>query len=181
MKTFIASDHHFSHFNFLSFTNDAGELCREFSSVEEMNQTMIDNHNRMIGVNDKVYFLGDLCFSLSAYDRIMQQLNGNKILIKGNHDKFKLHHYAKYFKDVRGSHRLDGMLLTHIPLHPSSLERAKLNIHGHTHHNDVKLDGALDLRYFNVCVEKHEYNPVDFNEIREFYHNNINEESQNVY
>lgn len=130
---------------------------------------MIDNWNKVVGKNDKIYHLGDLCFNDKAFHEIMPQLNGSKILIKGNHDKFRMKDYMKYFKDVRGSHRLEGMLLTHIPLHPYIFERVKANIHGHMHHHNVQLDGVDDPRYFNVCVEKHDYTPVSLDVILEYY------------
>lgn len=171
-KVFITSDHHFSHENFLSFMDSKGEIIRKFSCLDEMDQVMIDNWNRVVRKDDKVYHLGDLCFSKNALDRIMPQLNGTKVLIKGNHDKLKLSDYMKYFKDVRSSHRLDGMLLTHIPIHPYMFERIKCNIHGHTHINSVMIaDGIIDNRYFNACVEVNNYTPIEFEKIRDEYDN----------
>ena len=172
-KTFLTSDTHFSHANFLKFVDGDGDIIRKFDSVEEMDDIMVDRWNEKVSKNDKIYHLGDLCFSLKSLDRIMPRLNGTKVLIKGNHDKMKMSQYMKYFKDVRSSHRLDRMILTHIPLHPYVFERTPLVIHGHTHSHDVLLDGEKDLRYFNVCVEKHNYYPIDFEEIREFYKENF--------
>lgn len=172
MKTFITSDQHWGHANFLSFKDDEGNLIRPFSCVEEIDQLMIDNWNKVVRRNDKVYQLGDLCFSNRDLDRIMPQLNGEKVFIRGNHDKLKLAQYAKYFKDIRGSHRLDDMILSHIPLHPASLERSKGCIHGHIHSYHVLKDGEKDPMYFNACVEVNNYTPVDFEFIREYFKGN---------
>jgi calcineurin-like phosphoesterase family protein len=99
-------------------------------------------------------------------------LNGTKILIKGNHDTLQLSQYAKYFKDVRAYHKLDNEILSHIPIHPVSLWRAKrnaswLNIHAHLHAEEVMLaEGVTDLRYFSCCVERIGYTPISIDEIR---------------
>lgn len=164
---FLISDQHYSHANFLNFLDVAGNKIRPFFNVEEMDEYMIFCHNSVVRPQDKVYFLGDVCFSLKTLDRIMPQLNGTKVLIKGNHDNLKLAQYQKYFKDVRGSHQLDEFVLSHIPLHPDSLGRwAKGCIHGHTHEKHIMLDGVKDPRYINVCVEQINYTPISLEEIK---------------
>lgn len=166
-KIFLTSDQHWGHANFLAFKDEQGRLIRPFACVEDIDLIMIDRWNKVVGKHDKVYHLGDVCFSLSVLERVMPQLNGVKVLIKGNHDQLKLSQYAMHFKDVRASHRLDGMILTHIPIHPYLLDRAKANIHGHTHQNIVMNGDAPDQRYVNVCVEVRDYTPVDFEQIRQ--------------
>ena len=80
----------------------------------------------------------------------MEKLNGTKVLIRGNHDIFRLRDYQPYFKDIRGSHKLDNFVLTHIPVHPYCLPRwCEGNIHGHLHSNTLN-----DPMYFNVSVER---------------------------
>ena len=60
----FASDHHFGHANLLKFTSDDGAYVRPgFRDVDHMNETMIANHNRVVGVADRAYFLGDVGFS----------------------------------------------------------------------------------------------------------------------
>lgn len=164
MKTFLISDTHFGHGNILTFLNPDGTKVRDFSSVEEMNETMIENWNKVIGLNDKVYHLGDVLFTKKWLDLIMPRLNGVKILIKGNHDNLKLSQYAQYFKDVRAYLVLDKFALSHIPVHPESITRWKGNIHGHLHNNIL-----ADPRYINVSVERINYTPINFEEIREHF------------
>lgn len=164
MRTFLTSDSHFTHHNILKFLNDDGTHLRTFKSVEEMDETMIENWNRVVSPQDKVYHLGDVCFKNAVLDAILPRLNGTKILIKGNHDNLKPSQYLQHFKDIRASWVLDKFVLTHIPIHPYSLSRWKANIHGHTHLNTLE-----DDRYFNVCVENHNYTPADFEYIRSLY------------
>lgn len=166
---FLISDTHFGHSNVLTFLRDDGTPLRSFSSIEEHDETMVDNWNRVVTKNSKVYHLGDVCMSdknLSILDR----LNGEKVLIKGNHDKAKLSKYIPYFKDVRGSHQLDTFLLTHIPVHRLSIGRWSANIHGHTHYKRVPGhpfgDERPDPVYFNVCVECINYTPISLEEVK---------------
>lgn len=165
MKTFLISDTHFGHANMLNFKDSSGFNLRVFDDVDHMNETMVYNWNKTVSQEDKVYHLGDVGFkSFSALKSIMDRLNGKKILIKGNHDNLKLSQYAQMFSDVRAYHVLDGMVLSHIPIHPDSLNRWKANIHGHLHNNVLE-----DIRYFNVSVERINYTPIDFEKIRSMF------------
>jgi calcineurin-like phosphoesterase family protein len=127
--------------------------------------------NNTVSKGDKVYVMGDVAFTPKDL-KILGYLNGTKILIKGNHDTLQLSQYAKYFKDVRAYHKLDNEILSHIPIHPLSLWRAKrnaswLNIHAHLHAEEVMLaEGVTDLRYFSCCVERIDYTPISIDEIR---------------
>jgi calcineurin-like phosphoesterase family protein len=161
-KTFLISDTHFGHSNILTFRRDNGTPLRDFPNIYYHDEHLIQQWNKTVSPLDKVYHLGDVGFkSFSKLGAILERLNGTKVLIKGNHDGFKLSQYAQYFKDVRGSHQLDKFILTHIPIHPQSLSRWKANIHGHLHANTVG-----DPRYINVAVEQINYTPIDFEEIR---------------
>lgn len=81
MRYYIA-DLHFYHQNLLTKMD-----CRNFISVEEMNDYMIDCWNEKVKKNDEVIILGDLSYG-NGYqtNEILQQLNGKLYLIKGNHD-----------------------------------------------------------------------------------------------
>ena len=163
-KTFLISDTHFGHANILTFLDGDGKVLRDFSSVEEMDETMVDNWNKTVSNKDKVYHLGDVLFSNRVLQTIMPRLNGTKILIKGNHDNLKLSQYQQFFKDIRSYHILDKFVLSHIPIHPDSLYRWKANLHGHLHNNILD-----DERYMNLSVERINYTPKDFEEIREYF------------
>ena len=157
---FFISDTHFTHVNALTFFNSDGSRMRPFESVEECDELMIENWNNMIGKNDKVYHLGDVGFNQKALAEILPRLNGVKVLVKGNHDKFKPQFYLEYFKDIRGCHNLDNYLLSHFPVHPDSKARFIKNIHGHVHNNTLS-----DEWYVNASVEVNNYAPIPYEEI----------------
>ena len=171
-NVFLCSDHHFSHANILTFFNSDGSRVRSFDSVDEMNETMVSSHNRVVGVKDKVYFLGDVAFSKKHLE-ILAQLNGTKVLIKGNHDIEKLSEYQKYFKDVRGSHQFEGLILTHIPIHSESLSRWSCNVHGHLHTRQVMLNAKPDARYLNVSMEQIAYTPISLEAAKQLIKNRL--------
>lgn len=164
---FLISDTHWGHQGSVVFTNYDGSKMRPWDNVEDMDQAMVDNWNRVVGPKDKVYHLGDVVINRRALP-INARLNGDKVLIKGNHDLFRLEEYIPYFRDIRGSHKLDNFILTHIPLHPASLVRwTSGNIHGHTHGEQVrKEDGAIDLRYMCVSVEQINFTPISFEDAK---------------
>lgn len=166
---FFCSDHHFGHQNILTFKREDGTPLREFDSVDHMNEHMVAMHNSVVRPNDKVYFLGDVVMSRkNSALSILARLNGEKILIKGNHDQCDAKAYLEYFKDIRGSHQFSGLIMTHIPIHTESLARWGLNVHGHLHYNVVKMPVAQipDKRYFNVSMERINYTPISLEEIK---------------
>ena len=60
---------------------------RPFSTVEEMEHVLINNWNSTVTNQDTVYILGDFCWGKETdWIRILDKLNGNKVLIRGNHD-----------------------------------------------------------------------------------------------
>ena len=169
---FLISDTHFGHSNILTFTDNEGKRLREFDTVEEMDELMVQRWNSVVRPQDKVYHLGDVVMHKRALP-ILARLNGEKVLIKGNHDKEKISEYLKYFKDVRGTHQFDGMILSHIPIHPNSLARWGTNVHGHLHSNFVTIyknyydDEPLpDHRYFCVSVEQINYTPISLEDLK---------------
>lgn len=90
-EIFFASDHHFSHRNIIDFCN------RPFTDIDEMNNALIQNHNLKVSRNDTVYFLGDFAFTkdVEYIISIIQQLNGQKHFICGNHDRIMLNDSIK--------------------------------------------------------------------------------------
>jgi calcineurin-like phosphoesterase family protein len=165
---FIVSDNHFGHSNILKFTKKDGSRLRDFATIEEMDQHIIDCHNSVVKESDTVYFLGDVtCSSKVDPLKNLYALRGRKILIKGNHDWHPLEEYSKFFEDIRACHELSGMVLTHIPLHPASMSRWGANIHGHLHDSVVTLEnGQPDSRYFCASMERINYTPISLEEIK---------------
>ncbi len=158
---YLIADLHFGQETINHFKKADGTNLRPFSSAEEMDATLIANWNKTVRPNDKVYVLGDVVMKTKHIHTIMPQLNGDLVLIKGNHDIGKLKDYTPYFRDIRAYHIMNGCILSHIPIHPSSLGRFGCNIHGHTHANEVTLEsGEVDVRYFNVSVERINFTPI---------------------
>lgn len=164
---FFAGDHHLWHKNILSFKRADGSPLRAFDSMEDMHEHIIAKHNSVVKPNDKVYFLGDVTMSTNAKGlEILWRFNGEKVLIKGNHDLCKPEQYLEHFKDIRACHQFDGVILSHIPIHPESLARWGVNIHGHLHANRVLLDNKPDPRYYNASMECINYTPVSLEQVK---------------
>jgi len=167
-NTFLISDTHFGHHGVTKFTRSDGETpLRPWDNITEMDQAMIDNWNSVVTDKDRVYHLGDVVINRWALSHLYA-LKGRKVLIKGNHDIFKLKDYLPHFEDIRAYKKLDSFMLSHIPIHPESVARwSSGNIHGHLHANLVRdKHGKPDERYINVSVEQINYTPIPFEEIR---------------
>lgn len=175
--TFLVSDTHFGHEKTCTmFKRADGTPLRPFKTVEEMDEEMVRRWNERVGKKDKVYHLGDVVIN-RKYLEILGRLNGDKVLIRGNHDIFKLEDYTKYFRDVRGYHVMNGMIFSHVPVHPESLGRFGVNVHGHLHYQRVKkivgvdktgaftYSDEIDPRYWCACVEHTNYTPIALEEV----------------
>lgn len=170
---FLVSDTHFGHAGVCRFTRaDGVTKLRPWTDPAEMDEAMVKAWNDRVRPNDRVYHLGDVVINRKAL-KTLDRLNGRKVLIKGNHDIFKLADYTPYFDDIRGYHVMNGLILSHIPVHEESLGRFGTNIHGHTHSNRVMRDLALcgrtdiiDPRYHCVCVEQlPDFAPILFEDV----------------
>ena len=162
---FLTSDTHFGHDNICRFTRSDGVTkLRPWDSAEEMDEAMVEAWNATVGPRDKVYHLGDVVMHRRSLS-IMERLNGDKVLIRGNHDIFPDVDYRKYFRELRAYHVMNGLILSHIPIHEESLGRFGTNIHGHLHANRVMKDGIVDPRYHCVCVEQTDFRPILFEDV----------------
>lgn len=162
---FLTSDTHFGHAGVCRFMrNDGVTKLRPWDNPEEMDEAMIKAWNETVRPNDKVYHLGDVVINRKAL-KTLARLNGDKVLIKGNHDIFRLDEYTQYFRDIRAYHVMNGMILSHIPIHVESIARFGTNIHGHLHSNRIMLDNKIDPRYNCVCVEQTDFRPILFEDV----------------
>ena len=173
--TFLVSDTHFGHNGVCHFMRSDGETkLRPWDTAAEMDEEMVRRWNDTVRPNDKVYHLGDVVINRKALG-IMRRLNGDKVLIRGNHDIFRDDEYREHFRELRAYHVLNGMILSHIPLHEASLGRFGVNIHGHTHANrvmkargvdartgEVLYGDEIDPRYWCACVEQTDFAPILF-------------------
>lgn len=171
--TFLVSDTHFGHAGVCRFTEaDGVTKIRPWTDPDVMDEAMIQRWNDVVRPNDKVYHLGDVVINRKALPTLAR-LNGDKVLIRGNHDIFRDDEYRPYFRELRAYHVMDGMIFSHIPLHEASLGRFGTNIHGHLHTGRVKKARGVDVRtgtvlysdendvrYHCVCVEQTGFSPI---------------------
>lgn len=166
---YFTSDLHLGHRGIITMRN------RPFADVEEMNQTLIANFNAVVHKDDTVYILGDLAHHMQVEDvnKIIEKLNGRKILIKGNHDK---QYDAKLFEEIRDfkTVSLNGQSfsLMHYPMlsWPKS-HHGSYMLHGHIHADEsYNLQNRVEgiLRY-DVGVDANQYCPVSVNQILQFF------------
>jgi len=169
---FLVSDTHFGHAGVCRFTrNDGVTKLRPWDDPAEMDEFMVAAWNERVRPTDRVYHLGDVVINRRALG-IMRRLNGDKVLIRGNHDIFRDVEYREHFRELRAYHVMNGMILSHIPIHSESLGRFGVNIHGHLHANRVMLPGfngkitdIVDVRYHCVCVEQTDFAPILFEDV----------------
>jgi calcineurin-like phosphoesterase family protein len=178
-SVFLVSDTHFGHLGVCKFTrNDGVTKLRPWTDPAEMDEAMVKAWNERVKPTDKVYHLGDVVINRKALS-IMHRLNGDKVLIRGNHDIFKDDDYREHFRELRAYHVMNGMILSHIPVHSDSLGRFGTNIHGHLHANRVRrargvdaktgevlYSEEIDPRYQNVSVEQlPDFAPILFEDV----------------
>ena len=166
---FLTSDSHFGHAGVCRFMrNDGVTKLRPWDDPQEMDEAMIERWNERVRPSDKVYHLGDVVINRKSLTTL-SRLNGDKVLIRGNHDIFRDDEYRKYFRELRAYHVMNGMILSHIPIHPESLGRFGTNIHGHLHANRVMTEiwgeYVIDPRYHCVCVEQTDFAPILFEDV----------------
>lgn len=142
MKTFVCADLHLGH-----------KKLQEIRGIPD--EHIVSCWNSVVSPKDTVYVLGDV-FRLD----LVPAMAGNKILILGNHDKYKFHKYLECFTKIYAMKEWDNMLLTHIPVHPCQKTRYRKNIHGHLHSN--KID---DPWYVCVSLEHINYTPVELDSL----------------
>jgi len=173
-SVFLVSDTHFGHAGVCRFLREDGTKLRPWDNPEDMDEFMVEAWNQRVRPNDKVYHLGDVVINKRAL-KTLGRLNGDKVLIRGNHDIFRDTEYREYFRELRAYHVMNGCILSHVPVHEASLGRFGVNIHGHLHANRVKRVIGIDtlgtapelvygtepdVRYHCVCVEQTGFAPI---------------------
>lgn len=154
-KTFITSDLHLNHTNIIDYCD------RPFTSVQKMNKILIDNWNNIINKEDKVYFLGDLCFSAKRKNMKywLNKLNGEIIFIKGNHDKST---NIEFNQTIILNHKGHELLLIHNYFEAPYNWKGWI-ISGHSHNKAPYIDRRK--RKINVSVDVTNFKPVNIDEI----------------
>jgi calcineurin-like phosphoesterase family protein len=151
-KLFLIADCHFG----------AKEVIRvfkrPFATVKEMDRVMTENWNRAVGPDDTVIIIGDFTYDTEDRKRLLAGLFGNKILIRGNHDRGGPEAGADH---MVLAYRGQMLYLIHNPDHAPEGWKG-WTVHGHHHWRMPDypfIDGKW--RTINVACELIGYTPVD--------------------
>ena len=157
---YFISDTHFYHYNIIKYCD------RPFEDIETMNVKMIECWNSVVKEDDIVYFLGDFGFGdKEMLTNVCSQLNGRKIMLRGNHD---LKRGKQSWKDIgfevvsdKSIAFQEDIILTHEPI---EVDEDILNIHGHIH-NVTLAENFNPNNHFCVSVEMIDYVPITLEQI----------------
>lgn len=176
-KTFFTSDTHFGHANIIKY------CARPFENTEEMDKVLIENWNKKVPKDGLVYHLGDFAWgTINYWERIREQLNGEIILIYGNHDDRLLYNERMHrlFKEVTPQKKVwfdkTCIYMNHYPFlcFGGAWEGldATWQLFGHVHSNPRSEEGLDHKRLVNcfptqydVGVDNNNFTPISFDEV----------------
>ena len=168
---YFSADYHLFHRNIIKFCN------RPFSSTQRMQYHIWENHNHIVQPEDTVYFLGDLTMeggsARQKLDPLVDKLNGNLIMILGNHDRMKPFDYIEMgFSSVHTSLVIEvegkKIFLCHDPamIQPGIIPpEVDFALCGHVHTTWQKIDSFIPI--INVGVDIWKFEPVNMLQILE--------------
>lgn len=144
MKTYITSDLHFSHKGIMAFC----PTTRPYTDIDHMNAEMIREWNLIVKPNDLTYILGDVAFCQAQQAAgFINQLNGDKILIQGNHDSktVKDPTFNAAFKEIHNylevNYNGNKLVLFHYPINEwNQMHRGSIHFYGHLHQTPSGLE-----------------------------------------
>jgi len=175
---FFSADSHFQHTNIIKYCN------RPFSSVEEMNEKLIQYWNETISDDDIVFHLGDFAFCGPTKVReIKEQLNGKIVLIKGNHDyDSTLKLFDNVFDQLLLNLNGDLVYLNHYPF-LTFAGPTHYQLHGHIHLCKGKNIDKYNLNsnQYDVGVDLNNYSPISWIDIKEKLTYQINNSTNSYY
>jgi calcineurin-like phosphoesterase family protein len=186
VKVFFTSDTHFNHANIIGFCS------RPFKNVDEMNETLITNWNRVVGADDIVFHLGDFCLGGSAeWTNVLNRLNGKIYLIVGNHDMKNLRqsYYDRFEEIVMQKHIEIGkqkIYLNHCPfLCYGGAYKDTWQLFGHVHtskNNTGKDASRLNMLFptqYDVGVDNNNFTPVSFDQVEAIIQKQVEQFNKN--
>jgi len=167
-RTFFTADLHLGHQNIIKYAR------RPWTRTVDMDNALIRNINaRVQSDSDILVVVGDLTMeSKEGFRKVrnwVNQMNGTKILVLGNHDRFKPQTYIKMgFSVVATSLVLsDGTLVVHDPAQATAWPVGQNVICGHVHEVFKRLPRRNDIaEIVNVGVDVWDYDPVSLAELR---------------
>jgi calcineurin-like phosphoesterase family protein len=165
---YFTADGHLGHANIIKFCN------RPFSSIEEMDECIIDNWNSVVTKNDAVYYLGD--FAWVRHEEYAKRLNGNKYLIKGNHD----YRSNAFYTGRCGFRSVTKRSEISIEKNHLILDHYCLRVWNRSHYNSWHLYGHSHGRLlpigksYDVGVDNNNFMPVSYDDIKVIMSNSDN-------
>lgn len=181
---YFTADLHFNHTNIMKFCG------RNFVTVEDMNETIIENWNKTVTNNDEVYIIGDFAFvyNYETFYDFLKKLNGRKYFVKGNHDKMKFIKQAKDDKLIEEYYdnykeiNIDNyrITLSHFPMFEwNNCYRNGILLFGHIHNSyvEIELENIMNTTkhkskyYYNVGVDTNNLTPVSWKYLKEYFEN----------
>jgi calcineurin-like phosphoesterase family protein len=144
MAWFFTSDTHFNHASIMRHS------ARPFTSLEEMNESIISKWNDRITRADNVVHCGDFAFGKRAdAEAILKRLNGNIHMMKGNHDKIAWQFRNRFasFRDI-AEFKVDGRIIVACHYCLRTWNRAHygaIHVHGHSHGSLTPNPAAMDI------------------------------------
>ena len=159
---YFTADYHLNHFNIIRYCK------RPFTTIEEMDETLIKNHNNTVKPEDTVFFVGD--FAFGKITELLPKFNGRFIFLKGNHDKKIGLPYA--MKSCVLAARGKDVYVTH---NPNKLPYGfDFYICGHVHElwkfKTIKIPGKKSIDVVNVGVDVWNFQPITMETIMKHYH-----------
>lgn len=156
--------------------------CRDFSTIEEMNDTLISNINSVVGENDILWNLGDLALGpKKLWPDFRNAIKCKNIYhLAGNHDAdWDALGYSWFFKEIHGKERQYTILhkifhnqefvLSHFPiLSWDNKNKGAINLFGHCHGNMNKwiAEHLPNSKMMDVGIDTHpEFRPYNIWEI----------------
>lgn len=175
-QKFYISDLHLGHKTTFKFDR------RPFNNLQEMEKTIIRNWNNTVGKSDDVYILGDMIVKKEGSGEILDALNGNKFLIRGNHDRINAEMKERYiwikdYAEIKDNGR--HVVLCHYPIaHWKNADYGTIHLHGHIHagrdsrpfeeYKALMKQRGINYECYNVAAMFHymNYTPRTLDEIQ---------------
>ena len=184
-KVYFTSDTHFYHSNIIDFCK------RPFKNVEDMNEALIENWNRVVSQDDIVFHLGDFCLRGShEWTKILNRLNGKIYLILGNHDLKNIRQgYTSRFELTSMQMHIEvdkqKIYLNHCPLLCYGGAYGNTwQLFGHVHtskYNTGKDASRLDMLFptqYDVGVDNNDFTPVSFAQVKRIIQKQIEQSNK---
>lgn len=177
---FFTADIHFGHKNIIKYSN------RPFKDIVEMRETIISNWNSVVTPADEVYIIGDFAFAKPEETlAILNRLNGNKFLVKGNHDNLDSSEVKSKFGWIRDYYELNvdmgephkqKIVLCHYAMRVwNKSHHGAWNIYGHSHGTlppegkqiDVGVDAVQHYsKWYGINAGTKSFTPISLDQVK---------------